>query len=235
VRELTQPAFGAETWYEQNFNTVKYLLLCMALAPELAPADEDHLLGTAGGEPSGIEYAPAQIVTTWTAPGRAIFKLRERPSGVRFAGVWQIAPVAELAGLEAGWTWDAAAQVCTVQHPAGELLVALAGATSVADGERPAARPDQAAARLLPPFPMPANPRVRLPFALRAGGHARLTIHDARGRLVAVLLDAPMPPGTAEVDWGGEDAGGHPAASGVYTVRLTALGQVDQRRLVLAR
>jgi hypothetical protein len=43
IRELSQPTFGTDTWYEQNFNTVLYMLACFGLAPELAPSAE-HLV-----------------------------------------------------------------------------------------------------------------------------------------------------------------------------------------------
>ena len=235
IRELTQPLFGTETWYEQNFNTVKYLLWSFALAPELAPAAEDHLLGFRGGELAGIGYGASQIATSWAAGGRATFKLRARPAGIQFGGTWQLTPVTDLAGLEAAWTWDASTQVCTVQHQAGEVLVALAGATAVNGAVPLGASAGKARARLLAPYPAPANPRVRVPFELSVAARVGLAVYDARGRLVARLLDAELPAGTAEALWDGRDAQGRPAASGVYTVRLTVLGLVDHRSVVLAR
>jgi hypothetical protein len=241
IRELTQPAFGTETWYEQNFNTVKYLWLCFGLAPELAPDDEDHLLGFDGGELSDIGYAPGEIATMWAASGRAAFKLRAQPAGVRLAGVWQLTPQVELEDGVAGWTWDPATQRCAIEHAEGDVLLALAGATGV--DERGSRQGDTGggnsgggpSTRLLAPYPVPANPRVNLPFRLGRSGPVRLTLHDSRGRVVAVLVDGPMEAGSGRAFWDGRDARGGPAASGVYTVRLQAGGLVDTQRVVLTR
>lgn len=235
IRELTQPAFGTETWYEQNFNTVKYLWLGFGLAPELAPGDQDHLLRFTGGELSDIAYDSAQISTAWAGAGRAAFKLRARPAGLRLGGVWQLTPQAALTDGVVGWTWDPSTQLCEFEHPAAQVLVALAGATAVegvpVDDRQQSAR----AARLLPPYPVPANPSVDLPFVLAEPGHVRMSIHDARGRVVAVPLDALRDAGAGVVRWDGRDARGGPVASGVYTVRLQTARSVDRRRLVLAR
>ena len=52
----------------------------------------------------------------------------------------------------------------------------------------------------------------------------RVELYNALGQEVAVLLDAPLPPGTHEVTWDGRDASGRPVASGLYFYRLVAPG-----------
>lgn len=102
--------------------------------------------------------------------------------------------------------------------------------TDIADGLLPAAPP----ARLDPPWPNPFNPVVTVPVVLEEPARVRLTVHDARGALVAVLADGRMPAGSHDLRWTGEGPGGR-ARSGVYLVRLrTAAGAVS-RKIVLLR
>ncbi|MHB8078115.1 MAG: FlgD immunoglobulin-like domain containing protein [Candidatus Krumholzibacteriia bacterium] len=96
----------------------------------------------------------------------------------------------------------------------------------------PAAPP---AIRLETARPNPFNPRTELAFVLGAAAHVRLTLHDARGRLVAVLTDADRAAGRHAVIWNGTDARGRPAPSGAYFARLRVGGETRVGRLVLAR
>lgn len=70
--------------------------------------------------------------------------------------------------------------------------------------------------------PNPFNPAVTIAFSLARPAVASLTVHDARGRLVARLAAGPFSAGRHQVTWRGADETGHPAASGVYLVRLVA-------------
>ena len=85
------------------------------------------------------------------------------------------------------------------------------------------------------PVPNPFNPRVQLSYELATTRHARLTIYDQRGRVVRTLMDQEMPAGASSILWDGKDAGGSPAASGVYSVVLEADGQRHSRRATLLR
>jgi hypothetical protein len=227
VRELTQPGFGIETWYEQNFNTVLYLLQAFALAPELAPAQENHLLGFDGGELVAIDYGPPRIASSWSRPGLASFKLAVRPRAVRIGGIWRVGEGLGEDGL--GWSWDAAAQLCSITHAGGEVLIepevaAAAGPPSA-----------QALVRMLAPAPNPFNPRVVLRWQLRAPAHLRLWISDLRGREIVELLSGPAPAGEGRQVWDGTDRRGRPVASGVYTAWIDAGQGRDGVRLSLVR
>jgi hypothetical protein len=70
--------------------------------------------------------------------------------------------------------------------------------------------------------PNPFNPSTTLRFELAAPAHARLGIYDAAGRLVRVVLDAPLEAGRYERMWNGRDAAGRPVATGVYRLVLEA-------------
>lgn len=84
-------------------------------------------------------------------------------------------------------------------------------------------------------YPNPFNPGTIMPFELPVAAGARLTIHDAAGRLVRVLVDGEMAAGKAEAYWNGLDDAGREVGSGVYFARLDAGGRVMTQRMVLLR
>ena len=86
----------------------------------------------------------------------------------------------------------------------------------------------EAAVALGVPAPNPARGRVRLAVTLAAAGDARVTVVDALGRQVAVLLDGAVGAGRTDVSW---DAAR--AAPGVYVVRLRAATGEASRRVVV--
>ncbi len=87
--------------------------------------------------------------------------------------------------------------------------------------------------------PNPFNPRTTINFTVPTGvsGSApvRVTIHDAAGRLVRVLVAGTRSPGRYTVAWNGRDAAGRLSASGVYYYRLDVAGRQQTRRMVLLR
>jgi hypothetical protein len=60
-------------------------------------------------------------------------------------------------------------------------------------------------------------------------------VYDVAGRCVKTLIDGVMDPGRHVVTWNGRNDGGQGVASGVYFLRMEALGAVDTRRIVLVR
>ncbi|RMG65252.1 MAG: hypothetical protein D6715_08680, partial [Calditrichaeota bacterium] len=76
---------------------------------------------------------------------------------------------------------------------------------------------------LYPNYPNPFNPSTHIRFDVPGGQttrSVRLSVFDARGRLVQVLLDEEMPPGQHEVIWFGRNRQGQPVPSGVYYLRM---------------
>ena len=109
------------------------------------------------------------------------------------------------------------------------LVVATGGGTSAAP------LPD-VGPRLLGNAPNPFNPSTRIRFELPAGGaNARVSIHDASGRLVRKLADGFLPGGSGDVAWDGRDADGQAVAAGVYVCRLVSAGVAQARTLVLVK
>ncbi len=83
--------------------------------------------------------------------------------------------------------------------------------------------------------PNPFNPETTSYYRLPQEAHVTIAIFNARGQLVRTLVDATLPPGRHQVRWQGDDASGHPLASGLYFCRLTASGQVRQRKVILLK
>jgi hypothetical protein len=100
----------------------------------------------------------------------------------------------------------------------------------------PMPRPAAAATlRLYPNAPNPFNPRTTIRFDLPAAGSVRLAVYDVAGRLVRVLVNGDLPPGTREAVWDGSDSSGRAMASGSYLARLEAGGKVEVVRMGLVR
>jgi len=83
---------------------------------------------------------------------------------------------------------------------------------------------------LLPNHPNPFNPSTMIRFTVDTSRHTRISVYDPLGRRVAVLVDAPLAPGSHAVLF---DATG--LASGVYVVRLSDGVSSASRRILLLR
>ncbi len=83
--------------------------------------------------------------------------------------------------------------------------------------------------------PNPFNPTTTIRFSLPEPGRASLTVYDHNGRLVRKLVNGAMSAGTHEIAWGGRDALGRLAGSGVYLYRLASRQGELVRRMLLVR
>jgi len=83
---------------------------------------------------------------------------------------------------------------------------------------------------LLQNYPNPFNPSTRIQFTIPTTGHVRLTLHDAVGKEVAVLIDRPMYEGSYAYDL---DASRFP--SGVYVYRLTSGKNLMAKKMMLIK
>ena len=88
---------------------------------------------------------------------------------------------------------------------------------------------------LHPGRPSPFNPRTQLVFELPRAMHASLTIHDATGRRVRILLEEYRPAGSNTAGWDGLDQTGRPVGSGAYYARLVAGAESAVQKLVLVK
>jgi hypothetical protein len=87
--------------------------------------------------------------------------------------------------------------------------------------------------------PNPFNPMTRIEFDLARDGQVSLKIYDVAGRLVRMLIDAPLTRGryTGEraAVWDGFDNAGHRVSSGVYFYRLNAPNFVATKKMVMMK
>jgi N-acetylneuraminic acid mutarotase len=79
-------------------------------------------------------------------------------------------------------------------------------------------------------YPNPFNAATRITFVLPVAAEAQLSVHDVRGREVAILVRQRLPAGKHEVIFRDERL-----ASGVYHCRLRADGLVRNQKMVLLR
>ena len=96
-----------------------------------------------------------------------------------------------------------------------------------------AALPDRT--QLLPNAPNPFNSQTVLSYFLQEPGLVRLEVFALTGQRVAVLHQGPQEAGYHRLHWDGQDAAGHPAASGIYLYRLKTSEDVLTRKLILLR
>jgi hypothetical protein len=79
--------------------------------------------------------------------------------------------------------------------------------------------------------PNPSTSATRVEFQLPYEADVRLSVHDLRGREVALLAGGRTAAGVHQATWNGR-VGGAAAPAGVYFVRYQAAGKTFQKRLV---
>jgi len=83
--------------------------------------------------------------------------------------------------------------------------------------------------------PNPSTGPSEIRFEVARRGRVRLTVYNAMGQRVRVLLDEAMPPGNYNATWNGRTASGQQAAAGIYFYRLEAAGFEATRKLLILR
>jgi len=110
--------------------------------------------------------------------------------------------------------------------------------------ERPAAGHSTGAPGAASPAPRRLALRVAGPAAggaadvaldVAAAGAYRVTVHDVRGRTVAVVLDGVLANGEHRLRWSLGDADGHPVGAGVYFLRARGAGSAATAKVVVVR
>jgi hypothetical protein len=85
--------------------------------------------------------------------------------------------------------------------------------------------------------PNPFNPQTIIPYTIPKGAplHVRMTVFDATGRLVRVLVDETQSAGAREVVWRGENEAGAVVSSGIYYCVMDAGRKRFTQKLVLLK
>ena len=84
-------------------------------------------------------------------------------------------------------------------------------------------------------FPNPFHDFTTIQFTVNREDHYRLEVFDMNGRLLDVLADDYLAPGTYYVDWMGNTAGTNNPTSGVFTVRLTSGNSIETIKLLMIK
>jgi hypothetical protein len=82
-------------------------------------------------------------------------------------------------------------------------------------------------------YPNPLHRATEVRYAVREAARVTLTVHDVTGRLVRVLENRVMDPGSHVATWDRRDERGAPVAGGVYFYRLRAGERVLERRMLV--
>ncbi len=85
------------------------------------------------------------------------------------------------------------------------------------------------------PRPNPTRSGAAFALDLPAGGDVSFEVLDVQGRVVATASDRHYPAGRWTLRWNGRDAGGAPAAPGLYLARVRTGGREFVRRIALIR
>lgn len=106
----------------------------------------------------------------------------------------------------------------------------LCGADDGTPAPVPAASP-----RLEQPSPNPFNPGTSISLVMEQPGHVKLSVHDAHGGLVRVLVDEVRASGTWRFEWDGIDAAGQRSPAGIYFFRAETGSGVAVRKAALIK
>lgn len=225
--------FNPDSWYEQDFNTVKYYLEIMALEPDLAPSNETHILA-ADAALSSIDYpldGPLLEYATAGSAGTERIKMPGAP-GTVFAGGIPLPELTTVPDTTPGWFWDAATSVLAVHHATSPVALTLIA--SAVPNDDPRAHPAEGLS--LSHGSAVGSVRSAITVDLTRAGPLELAVYDLHGRLIRSLSRGDWwSAGRRNVVWDGRDRQGRRAASGVYLVRGRSGAAQDQLRVVLVR
>ncbi len=113
-----------------------------------------------------------------------------------------------------------------------EFVYPVGISTDVGDDDRPSLPKEFV---LHQNFPNPFNPDTKIQFELPKRANVSISIYNALGQQVRLLLNEIRPAGVYSVFWDGKDHFGVSVSSGVYFYRLVADEFVDTRKMVLVK
>ena len=136
--------------------------------------------------------------------------------------------------FDGDWSWEHGYwyKVAAVDIHGNESVFAVLG-PEMLTGDDP--MPQPIATFLAQNWPNPFNPATTIAFGLKSGGFVNLSVYDAAGRQVAVLINESRPAGQYATVWNGKTENEIPAASGIYFYRLTVDGFKQTKKMVLLR
>ncbi len=135
----------------------------------------------------------------------------------------------------AGRTYDlhAGRGVQIIPQDTTTALQLAVGRLSYVEAAKERVRPEAVA--LLPNYPNPFRGQTSLEYALPERAEVRLTVYDVLGRQVRLLEHREQSAGMHALQWDGRGASGALLASGLYFVRMEAMGQTHVQKVTLVR
>lgn len=180
----------------------------------------------------------APMIANWIDSREAIERADEIAAGF-LANHTVVTSTAELSkGLQAGnpdlAIWRITYSGVDSEGNPAERIVDLDAATGVfvAIEDEPET-PDGFALRQN--YPNPFNPETVIPYELENTGEVSLTIYNALGQEIRVLVSGLRASGSHQVSWDARDGFGRLVPSGVYLYRLETTEEVETRRMMLVR
>ncbi|MBN2417231.1 T9SS type A sorting domain-containing protein [bacterium] len=84
-------------------------------------------------------------------------------------------------------------------------------------------------------YPNPFNSSTVIPYSVPGQAQVSLAVFDLRGRIVTTLFQGVRAAGSYTAEWNGRTAGGQPAGSGLYLIRLQSAGTVLTRKVTMIK
>ncbi len=84
-------------------------------------------------------------------------------------------------------------------------------------------------------YPNPTGGATTIAFEARRDVDLTVEVYSVAGRRIWTNRLAAAAGQTASLQWSGRDDAGHPAASGIYLVRISSAGRVLGRQTVVLR
>jgi len=84
-------------------------------------------------------------------------------------------------------------------------------------------------------WPNPFNGTTRFTLKIDQPAHARVTIHDVRGRQIRIISSGMTTPGELALSWDGLDNSGQPVSTGVYMIQSRVHNQVQNQKVLLLK
>ncbi len=88
---------------------------------------------------------------------------------------------------------------------------------------------------LIENFPNPFNSGTTIQFEIASSQNLKIELFDIRGRRVRSWPKTQFSPERHQIFWDGADASGHPAASGLYFIKISSDALHANHRLILLR
>ena len=199
--------------------------------PETAAVDPSEILvyvegenghhGKLKGHPKAAKVGgKAVFAGNIYAPNGTIHLRHHSRSTGSFIGKDLILGVRAKAHLRSGWNTPGV--LYDPQLPVAKLLSALSEDHGLVE-------------QIVDNYPNPFNPATTVRYRLPAFGWTRLTVYNALGQEVRVLVDQPQPTGVHSVEWDGREQNGQTASSGLYFYQLINSGKVHTGRMLLIK